>query len=149
MSKPRITETKVADKNNVVHTILGGGGGHCKEVCPQCPWRVDQTGAFPAKAFVHSASTSYDAATNKFSCHMAGTENPKTCAGFLLRGADDNIAVRMGKATGKIGKVREPSVELHPSYKAMAIANGVGRRNPALRDCMPEARYNYRRHRKP
>lgn len=138
----RITDTRVADANNVVHTIHGGGKGYCKTPCEQCPWRVDQTGSFPAEAFRLSALTAYDMAQNVFACHMAGAENPKTCAGFLLRGGDDNLAVRMGRAGGRYMDVEDGGHELHESYRAMSVANGVDPSDPILRDCMPEARDN-------
>ena len=135
----QVIATKVADKNNVVHTTIGGGGGYCERVCPECPWRKRNSGNFPAKAFLHSVHTSYDMAQETFGCHMSGTDTPRTCAGFLLRGADDNLSVRIARATGRIG-YPEPEDGLHESYKAMAIANGVKPSNPRLKDCMPEAR---------
>jgi hypothetical protein len=64
---------------------------------------------------------------NTFGCHQSGAVKPKTCAGFLLRGADHNLAVRMGVAKGEIdySEVSDGGHELFDSYKAMAIANGV------------------------
>jgi len=126
--------------NNVV-TVHGGDGSYCKEPCAQCPWRVDQTGKFPAKAFLLSANTSYDVAMETFACHMAGTEKPKTCAGFLLTGAADNLRVRMRRAAGEMVDVRVAGLKLHKSYKAMAVANGCDPDAPELQPCMPEARH--------
>nr|WP_255674514.1 DUF6283 family protein [Deinococcus sp. 6GRE01] len=105
--------------------------------CPRCPWRVDATGEFPAEAFRHSASTSYDMAESVFSCHEAGMEATRTCAGFLLRGADHNLAVRLGTLSGRydLTAVTDGGHELHASYRAMAIANGVSPSDPILAPC--------------
>jgi hypothetical protein len=64
-------------------------------------WRVDANGEFPAEAFRHSASTAYDMAQHTFACHESGSKKPATSAGFLLRGADHNLAVRLGFMTGR------------------------------------------------
>ena len=74
-----------------------------KSPCPTCPWRKDaRINEFPAEAFRHSATTACDGSMKMFSCHSAGAEHPKTCAGFLLRGADDNFAVRIAIMKGDI-----------------------------------------------
>jgi hypothetical protein len=67
---------------------------------------------------------------------MSGSAKPATCAGFLLRGATHNIAFRLAVATGKIDP-RElcETVPLHPSYRAMAEANGLLPDDPALERC--------------
>jgi hypothetical protein len=134
----RITDIRPADENNQIVTIEGGPGGYRREPCGGCPWRVDQTGAFPAEAFRHSASTAYDMARNTFACHESGTKKPATCAGFLLRGADHNLAVRMRQRTENFSvTVRDGGHELHASYRAMAIANGVPADDPAIERCRP------------
>jgi hypothetical protein len=54
----------------------------------------------------------------------------------LLRGADNNLAVRMGYFTGRLkGDVHDGGHELHNNYRAMAIANGVAADDPALAAC--------------
>jgi hypothetical protein len=135
--KPTIVNTRVADTNNVVRTVTGGRGHYRREPCGGCPWRVDQTGAFPAEAFRISAPTAYDMADSKFACHEAGAGSPTTCAGFLLRGADHNMAVRLAVAQRRIdlAQVSDGGHELHDSYRAMAEANGVDPDDHALREC--------------
>lgn len=132
-----IRETRVADDNNVVHSVEGGRGHYRRQPCGGCPWRVDQTGAFPAEAFRVSAPTAYDMSDRMFGCHESGTDNPSTCAGFLLRGADHNMMVRLRAASGllDLDSVTDAGVELHPSYRAMAEANGVDPDDHALRNC--------------
>jgi hypothetical protein len=73
---------------------------------------------------------------HQFACHMSGSKKPATCAGFLLWGATHNIGFRLALATGKIdaNELRE-TVPLHPSYRAMAEANGVQADDPTLARC--------------
>ena len=109
---------------------------YCRTPCVQCPWRKDvPTGEFPAEAFRISANTAYDMSTKKFGCHMSGTERVATCAGFLISGADHNLAVRMGRATGTLPFDLQSPVELYASYREMAEANGVSPDDPALAPC--------------
>ena len=133
----RITAVRPVDENHRVVTIEGGGGQYRREPCGGCPWRVDQTGEFPAGAFKHSAPTSYDMAQSVFSCHESGAKKPATCAGFLLRGADNNLAVRLGYINGRydFDAVSDGGHELHDSYRAMAEANGVDPADPVLGPC--------------
>lgn len=132
----RITRIRPADANNQAVTVKGGPGGHRREPCPGCPWRVDQTGAFPAEAFRHSANTAYDMSTHKFACHESGARKPATCAGFLLHGAEHNMAVRLDRAAGRIGNdVHDGGHELHQSYRAMAEDNGVEPGEAVLARC--------------
>ncbi|MEJ7807050.1 MAG: DUF6283 family protein [Telluria sp.] len=133
----RITDVRPVDEGHQVVTITGGGGLYRREPCGGCPWRVDQTGAFPAGAFKESARTAYDRAESVFSCHESGTDKPATCAGFLMRGADHNIAVRVKYATGKMDfhAISDGGLELHDSYRAMAVANGVDPADPVLTPC--------------
>jgi hypothetical protein len=125
-----------AGPDHQVVTVEGGNGTYRRMVCEECPWRIDQTGKFPPEAFRHSANTAYDQSMHQFACHMRGSVKPATCAGFLLRGATHNIAFRLAVATGKINpnELRE-TVPLHPSYRAMAEANGVQPDDPTLQRC--------------
>lgn len=132
----RITQVRPADENNQVVTVEGGHGSYRRKPCAKCPWRVDAVGEFPAEAFRHSASTAYDMAQNTFGCHEAGTKKPATCAGFLLRGADHNLAVRLGFMSGRFkGDVNDGGHALHANYRAMAIANGVAPDDQTLAPC--------------
>lgn len=98
-----------------------------------CPWRRDApVGTFPDKAFQISAHTTYDMADATFACHNAGVANPVTCAGFLLRGAFDNLSVRMWHTD--LSAVHSDHA-LYDSYREMAIANGVDPEDPAIAPC--------------
>lgn len=133
MEKPKIIQVRKAGDDHQVLSLKADERGYCKKPCPDCPWRKDAVGVFPAEAFRHSASTAQDMSTRLFSCHTAGSERPLTCAGFLLRGADDNLAVRMKVATGEIANdVSDGGHDLFSDYRAMAIANGVAPDDPTL-----------------
>lgn len=128
-----------ADAEHDVVTVKSptGAFGYRREPCPHCPWRRDQpTGRFPAEAFRHSAETAHDMSTHMFGCHMSGTEKPQHCAGFLLRGAQHNLAVRVAAMKDRIDldAVHSP-VPLYGSYREMAEANGVAPDDPALAPC--------------
>lgn len=94
-------------------------------------------GSFPAEAFRLSAATAYDMSDRRFGCHESGTQKPATCAGFLLRGAQHNLAVRLDLMRGRIqlAEIEEGERELHDSYANMAIANHVDADDPALTHC--------------
>lgn len=112
------------------------GASYCRRPCADCPWRKDAVGVFPPLAFKHSAETAFDMATHTFACHTAGSANTKICAGFLLRGADHNLTVRLRRMRGAIGNdVTDGGHELHPGYRSMAVANGVPADDPALAGC--------------
>lgn len=115
----------------------GGHGSNRREPCEQCPWRKDlPTGVFPAEAYRQSASTAYDQAFNTFACHMSGSKNPATCAGFLLQNADNNVGVRLMAMDGRIkGPITDGGKPLYDSYKDMAVANGVDPDDPVLSLC--------------
>lgn len=131
-----ITSIRRAGDAHQVVTVEGGTSGYCKRPCLDCPWRVDATGVFPAEAFRHSAGTAYDMATHTFACHQSGVERPRTCAGFLLRGAEHNLSVRIGLMRGRIkDDVSDGGHVLHADYRAMAIANGVDPDDPILEPC--------------
>ncbi len=135
--KPAIvTSIRPAGSEHQVVTVEGGGGQYRREPCADCPWRVDATGIFPAEAFRHSAPTAYDLADRTFGCHQSGKDKPATCAGFLLRGADHNLSVRLSHMTGRFkDDVHDGGHELHEDYRAMAIANGVDPTDPVLKPC--------------
>jgi hypothetical protein len=135
--RARITDVRPVDENHRVVTIEGGSGEYRRKPCGGCPWRVDQTGEFPAGAFKESARTAYDMAEQMFSCHESGAKKPATCAGFLLRGADHNMRVRLSVITGKIdySQITDGGLELHDGYRAMAEANGVDPADPILAPC--------------
>ena len=126
----------VDDFNQVV-TTEGRAGNYRKTPCEGCPWLKENDGSFPAEAFRHSASTAYDMATNKFGCHDSGTSKPATCAGFLLRGAEHNMQVRLDYLTGRIvpALLKEGESPLHGSYFEMAVANGVDPDDSVLKRC--------------
>lgn len=138
--KPEVIQTRPAGDEHQVVSLQGGARDHYRrKPCGGCPWVVENTGDFPAEAFAHSAETSYDMSQHSFACHEAGSERPKTCAGFLLRGADHNLTVRMRASDGSIDmeQVHEDGRELHESYRAMAVANGLDPDDPSLERCRP------------
>ena len=141
MTEPRVVARKHIDPDHDVISIESAGEGRSwhyrRTPCGGCPWRIDQTGSFPAGAFEASADTAYDLSGHMFGCHESGTERPSTCAGFLLRGADDNMAVRMRMIRGGYDPdtVTDGGLDLHESYRAMAIANGVDPAADSLRRC--------------
>lgn len=141
-----IRRTRPAGPDHQVVTVAGGNGSYRRRPCggptstpdrPGCPWRVDATGAFPPEAFEHSADTAADMSGHVFACHESGTDHPATCAGFLLRGAAHNMAVRMRLSRGDIDpeQIDDGGHQLHPGYITMAIANGVDPDSPALAGC--------------
>jgi hypothetical protein len=68
---------------------------------------------------------------------MSGAGEPATCAGFLLRGAENNLAVRMAIMEGRLdpADVNDGGVQLYEGYRSMAIANGVPADDPAIARC--------------
>lgn len=138
MKPAKIVGQQVADEHNAVTSVEGGSGEHCRTPCRECPWRVENAGSFPAEAFRISAPTAYDMANRAFACHMAGAERPKTCAGALLStSADHNMQVRLRLMRGAFSwdDVSAGGAELHESYAAMAVANGVDPDDPVLGPC--------------
>lgn len=136
-TRARVTQRRLAGADHQVVTVISEqGGAYRREPCSGCPWRIDQTGVFPAEAFRHSARTAYDMATNSFACHESGVSKPAKCAGFLLRGADHNLQIRLARIKGAIADdVHDGGHALHESYRAMAVANGVDPEDPALAPC--------------
>jgi hypothetical protein len=132
-----IIGVRSADADHEVVTVVNPSAAYRRRPCRGCPWRVEQTGTFPAEAFRLSASTAYDLSRRPFGYHESGTHNPAICAGFLLRGATHNLAIRILIAGGAIDpyQVTDGGAHLHASYRAMAEANGVDPTDPALCEC--------------
>lgn len=143
MGKSRILAVRAAGPDHQVITAVSDQHSYRRRPCLDCPWRVDATGIFPPEAFAHSAVTAYDMSRRTFACHQSGRDRPATCAGFLLRGAAHNLNVRQRLALSEINmaEVEAGGVTLHPSYRAMAIANGVSPDHPALAACRDDAAY--------
>lgn len=131
-----MTRFRRADRDNAVLTLEGGSFAYRRQPCGGCPFRVDQTGQFPAEAFRLSAATAYDAAMSTFACHEAG-RNTHVCAGFLLVNSNHNMRIRLAEMTGELDRsqVHDGGCELHESYRAMAVANGVPPDDPAIAEC--------------
>ncbi|WP_326430302.1 DUF6283 family protein (plasmid) [Stutzerimonas frequens] len=140
-SKSEILDVRSAGADHQVVTIKSDAeskAGHLyrRKPCAKCPWRKDAVGEFPAEAFKHSASTAYDMSQRAFGCHDSGTSKPATCAGFLLRGADHNLRIRLAYVAGEIhDDLDDDGQELFDSYRDMAIANGVDPDDPVLKSC--------------
>ena len=144
MLKPRITNKRMAGKDHAVLTLEGQDKKRARpSPCPECPWRKDAVGVFPAEAFKHSAPTGYDVpeliakgiTPSTFACHAQGSNKPADCAGFLLsQSAAHNLALRM--RTGKPPKVANPEgLDLFQDYYQMAVANGVPPDDPSITPC--------------
>jgi hypothetical protein len=131
------TRRRPAGPEHAVLTVEGGAGAYRRTPCPECPWRRENAGSFPAEAFRHSANTAYDGAFHQFACHMAGADRPQTCAGFLLQNAEHNIGARLAQAHGQLdmSSVHDGGAVLFGSYREMAVANGVDPEDPRLRPC--------------
>ena len=134
-----VEETRPAGPDHQVVTFIAKARAarvYRTQPCADCPWRKDATGVFPAEAFRHAARTAYDMAVHSFSCHEAGAVRPALCAGFLLRGANHNLSVRLAQIKGQsFADVHDGGRELHDSYRAMATANGVDPGDPILAPC--------------
>ncbi len=126
-----------AGPDHQVVTVTSQSKGYRRKPCGDCPWRVDAVGTFPPEAFRHSARTAYDMSEHVFACHQSGFRRSAACAGFLLRGADHNLAVRLRIMAGQIdpAAVSDAGAVLHASYRAMAIANGVDPKDPSIEGC--------------
>lgn len=136
MHASRVLEVRPAGPDHQVVSVAATGASYRSAPCGGCPWRCDQVGSFPAEAFVHSANTANDMSTHRFSCHESGADKPATCAGFLLRGADHNLAVRLDQMRGeRYERLSDGGHRLYENYRAMAVANGVDPKHPALQHC--------------
>lgn len=132
----RVLDVRPAGPGDQVVTLEGGSSTYRRQPCGGCPWVSENAGTFPAEAFRHSANTACDMSTRSFACHESGLKNPSTCAGFLLRGADHNLRVRLARMKGEIADdVTDGGRELFDGYREMAIANGVPEDDPAIADC--------------
>lgn len=130
-----LATSKVGD-DHAVSTIKGGNSAYRKKPCSDCPWKVSSTGVFPAMAFEHSAITAFDMSSHQFGCHQSGVSKPAACAGFLLAGSAHNLATRLARIKGEVkNDVQNGGNELYPSYREMAIGNGVSPDNPILSRC--------------
>jgi hypothetical protein len=141
----KVIGRKMAGPDHAVVTISQppdvGNETHMRSPCAECPWRRANAGSFLAKAFEISTVTATDASTHLFACHMAGKDEPKTCAGFLLsETAVDNLGVRLGRMMGRFEALSGDPDELFQTYKQMAVANGVAPNAVCLRGCVPEAK---------
>jgi hypothetical protein len=105
--------------------------------CQECPWRRDvATGRFDEDRFRSMARTARDMDRRLFQCHRTDEGRPLVCAGFLERGAEHNLAVRLAYARGDLNrKDRSGSLPLYADYREMAVANGVAPDDPALSEC--------------
>jgi len=134
--RSRVVAVHAGGAGHEVVTIVGGNGAYRRKPCPTCPWRKDMVGEFPAEAFRVSAHTAYDMAESMFGCHTSGKARPSTCAGFLLNGSANNMAVRLALIRGSCkNDVRDGGHALHASYREMAVANGVNADDPVLVRC--------------
>jgi len=135
--KVSVVNVRRAGRDHAVVTVHGGTGAYRRKPCSDCPWRKDAIGEFPAQAFRLSAKTAYDMSDDAFACHQSGKKRPATCAGFLLRGAYHNKRIRVRQIFGTLdmSQVHDGGHELHESYRAMAVANGVAPDDPVLAPC--------------
>jgi hypothetical protein len=106
-------------------------------VSANCPWRLDVApGEFTVERYIALAPCAYDQSLVIFQCHKSTDEKPVACAGFLSRGANHNLAVRMAYSTGRLTfKDRSGGLALHPHFRSLAAANGVEPNDGALRNC--------------
>lgn len=133
---PKVLAVKPAGEHHQVVTLASEGVPYRSEPCGGCPWRKDQVGSFPHEAFAHSAHTAHDMSTHRFSCHESGTVKPAVCAGFLLRGANHNLAVRLDMFRGEsFDRLTDGGHALFENYRAMAVCNGVDPKHPSLAAC--------------
>ncbi len=152
-SRGRISRIRQADADHQVVTVVTPTSDrlrHRRRPCEECPWRKDAPrGAFPAEAYRHSADTAHDVSQSQFSCHMSGAEKVSTCAGFLLRGADHNLAIRMAMREGRFNPsdVTDGGIELYAGYRSMAIANGVDPADATIAGCRGADEIPHRRER--
>lgn len=108
----------------------------CRKPCNECPWRTDvPTGRFKPERYRRLARSAEDLSGVLFACHKTAEGKEVACAGFLLRGATHNMAVRLARVGGdlKDGDVSDGGLPLFNNYTEMAVANGVRRRDPALK----------------
>lgn len=106
--------------------------GYCKRPCAECPWRQDvKPGKFTPERFRTLARTAYNMATSIFACHMSKEGGEVACAGFVLMQGAHNLSLRLSRQKFEV----QSDVPLYPTYRRMAIANGVRANDPNLRQC--------------
>ena len=105
--------------------------------CQECPWkRESPVGHFPPERYAKLAQTACDMERKIFQCHQTSDGKPLVCAGFLERGADHNLTIRLAYMRGEIEKKdRSGGYHLYEDYREMAIANGVPSDHPSLAQC--------------
>lgn len=109
-----------------------------KHCCKECPWqKTAPVGHFGPDAYRRLAPTAYDMDRMIFTCHMSTEAVPAICAGFLLKGADHNLTVRLECSKGLVNRrlVKENGEPMFESYREMAEANGVDPNDPVLKPC--------------
>ena len=103
---------------------------HARKTCSECPWRTDvPTGRFPPERYIQLAGTMYDMAGTVFACHKSHEDAGFACAGAIIR-TGHSLILRMARIDPNTIEATGP---LYPGFRAMAIANGVPARHPALR----------------
>lgn len=108
-----------------------------RKPCGDCPWRRDAPlGHFPPEAFQRLASSAYDMDRKLFQCHDTTDNVPLVCAGFLEKGADHNLTVRLAYSQGDLDPMdRSGGHDLYDDYREMAEANGLNSDDPFLTSC--------------
>lgn len=105
---------------------------YCKRPCAECPWRADvKPGKFSAERFRALAATAYNLAQTIFACHMSKEGGEVVCAGFIISQGAHNLSLRLTRQRFAVAS----DAPLFPTYRRMAIANGVSAVDPALRAC--------------
>lgn len=109
----------------------------CKRPCANCPWRRDaRPGEFTTERYRLLAASARDMSSVLFACHKTPNGKEATCAGFLERGADHNLSVRLAYSRGDLERRdRSGGEDLYDDYREMAEANGVAPDDPALEHC--------------
>jgi len=108
-----------------------------KKPCADCPWRRDAPlGHFPPEAFQRLANSAHDMSRQIFQCHDTTNDVPLVCAGFLERGAEHNLTVRLARSRDELMPMdRSGGEDLYADYREMAIANGLDPEDPVLAAC--------------
>lgn len=112
--------------------------------CANCPWRRDVApGEFPPERFAALARSAEDMSQVIFTCHKSAEQEPIACAGFLTQGAAHNMSVRLAMMFNELDyRDRSGGCDLHPNYRAMAVANGVAADDPALAKIRDDTQMN-------
>ena len=95
-----------------------------------------ETGVFPVERFREMAHTAADMDRGLFQCHRTNGDAPLICAGFLERGADHNLTVRLAYMDGRLERTdRSGGAPMYRDYREMAVANGVDPGDERLEQC--------------